>query len=260
MATLDLGHAVVAVTGGAGGIGTALAEGFTDAGAVVVTMDLPGRGADIDVDVVDLDAQRSALAEIESRHGHLDVVVANAGIGVAGLVEDVTQDDWDRAIAVNLHGVVNTVQAAYPMLTQQGRGALVLMASLAGLSGTPLMAPYSMTKHAIVGLGSSLRIEAARYGVGVTVACPGPVETPLLDEQARTRGMSVRRYLTRSAGPPLPAARLAAAVVNGVARNRALVIPGRAALLARVARHAPALVARVSARGVAAELRAAGQS
>ena len=257
MDNVDLRHTVVAITGGAGGIGSALADAFVDAGAVAVTMDLPGRGADLDLDVVDLDAQRRVFAEIEARHGRLDVAVANAGIGVAGLAEDVSPDDWDRSIAVNIGGVTNTVQVAYPMLAQRGRGALVLMASLAGLGGTPLMAPYSMTKHAVVGLGTSLRIEAARHGVGVTVVCPGPVETPLLDERSRTPGLSVRRYLTASAGPPLAPATLAAAVVRGVRRNRALVIPGRAAVLAHVARHAPGVVARLSARGVGAELKAA---
>jgi NAD(P)-dependent dehydrogenase (short-subunit alcohol dehydrogenase family) len=259
MDAMELHGAVVVVTGGRGGIGSALDRAFGAAGAVVVTTDLPGRGADVDLDVRDLDAQRAVFDAIRSEHGRLDVVVANAGIGVAGLVEDLTDDDWIRSIEVNVNGVVDSVRAGYAPMMADGHGAIVLMASLAGLGPMPLLTPYAMTKHAIVGLAASLRIEAARYGVGVTAVCPGPVETPLLDEKARTEGMNVRRYLTAGGGPAIAADRLAEAVVDGVRRNRALVVPGRAGMLARLFRHSPGVVDRVSARGVRAELAAAHQ-
>jgi NAD(P)-dependent dehydrogenase (short-subunit alcohol dehydrogenase family) len=185
---LDLDGAVVVVTGAAGGIGGALVDGFAGAGAQVVRTDLPGRGADIDLDVTDLDATRRVCSEVCATRGRLDVVVANAGIGVGGLCEDLTATDWQRSVDVNVRGTANTIQAAYPLLVQQRRGALVMMASLAGLAGLPLLAPYAMTKFAVVGLAQSLRPEGARYGVGVTAVCPGPVETPLLEEVARTDG------------------------------------------------------------------------
>lgn len=197
---MDLQSAVVVITGGAGGIGTALGAAFERAGAVAVSADLPGRGAVIDLDVTDGDASRRAFSELRAERGRLDVVVANAGIGVGGLVEDLSAVDWARSIDVNIRGTANTVQAAYPLLVERGEGAIVLMASLAGLLGTPLLTPYAMTKHAVVGLGASLRPEAARHGVGVTTVCPGPVDTPLLDEPGSTQGMNVRRYLTAAGG------------------------------------------------------------
>ena len=255
---LELAGAVVVVTGAEGGIGSALAGAFATAGAEVVRTDLPGRGADVDLDVTDLDATRRALSEVRATRGRLDVVVANAGIGVGGLVEDVTAADWQRSIDVNIAGTVNTVQAAYPILLEQGRGSLVLMASLAGLAGLPLLTPYAMTKHAVVGLAQSLRPEAARRGIGVTAVCPGPVETPLLDEVARTDGLSVRRYLTASAGKPIAPGRLADRVVDAVRRDHALVVPGRPALLWRLNRWFPRAVAKVIARGMRDELSAAG--
>ena len=79
----------------------------------------------MDLDVTDLDGTRRAFGEVRATRGRLDVVVANAGIGVGGLVEDVTADDWTRSIDVNIRGTVNTVQAAYPLLREQQRGAIV---------------------------------------------------------------------------------------------------------------------------------------
>jgi NAD(P)-dependent dehydrogenase (short-subunit alcohol dehydrogenase family) len=255
---LELQGAVVVVTGGAGGIGAAVAAGFGTAGARVVRTDLPGRGADVDLDVTDLDATRRVFEEIHATRGRLDVVVANAGIGVGGLIEDVPAADWARSIDVNIGGTANTVQAAYPLLTGQRHGAIVLMASLAGLAGLPLLTPYAMTKFAVVGLAQSLRPEAARHGVGVTVVCPGPVETPLLDETSRTDGLSVRRYLTAGAGAPLDPAKLAHLVVDAVRHDRAVVIPGRAGLLWRLHRMFPNAVDKLIARGMRDELAAGG--
>ncbi|MGZ4714522.1 MAG: SDR family NAD(P)-dependent oxidoreductase [Acidimicrobiia bacterium] len=254
---MQLDGAVVAITGAAGGIGRGLVRAFSAAGSTVTTADLPGRAAHNELDVTDLDATRRWLAAVREQHGRVDVVIANAGIGAGGLVEDLLPEDWTRSIAVNVMGTANTVQAAYPVLLSQQRGAIVLMASLAGLLPTPLLTSYATTKYAIVGLGASLRIEAARHGVGVTTVCPGPVDTALLDVAGRTAGTSARRYLTAAAGPAIAPGRLGAAVVDVVRRNRAFVTPGRATVLSRLQRLAPGATARVVGRNLAVELRAA---
>jgi short-subunit dehydrogenase len=85
---------------------------------------------------------------------------------LAGTVETVGVDAWRRSVEVNVDGSINTVLAAYPVLVAQRRGHLVLVASLAGLLPTPLLVPYAATTAAVVGLGTSLRPEAARHGVG----------------------------------------------------------------------------------------------
>lgn len=252
--SVDLGGATVLVTGGKGGIGQALVGAFRAAGAVPVTVDLAGTGADHEVDVTDAAAMAALIAGLD----RLDVVVANAGIGVGGLVEDIERDGWDRTIAVNIAGTVNTVLPAYERLRSQGSGTIVLMASLSGLVATPLLTPYAMSKFAVVGLATSLAPEAARHGVGVTTVCPGPVDTALLDEHAATAGLDVRRYLTAAGGKPIAATALADQVVAAVRSGRPLVTPGRAGVLWRLSRFAPRLTAGEIAKGMHTELRAGG--
>jgi len=248
---VTLGGAVVLVTGGTGGIGTALVGELRRRGATPVSADLRGAGADVDIDVTDRASVAAAVAATIERHGRIDVVVANAGVAVGGLVEDMSPDDWDRTLGVNLHGTIHTVEAVYPHLVARGRGAVVMVASLAGLLPAPLLLPYGVSKAGVVALAGGLRVEAARHGIGVTVVCPGPVETSLLDERSETPGVDVRRHLTRSAGPPISPERLAEAVCDAVEANRALVAPGRAGLLARAQRFTP----RVARLAIAGNLR-----
>ncbi len=205
------------------------------------------------VDVTDRDAVAAAIDALD----RLDVVVANAGIGVGGLVDDIATSDWQRTVDVNISGVINTVLPAYARLREQRHGSIVLMASLAGLVATPLMTPYAMSKHAIVGLGAGLRAEAARHGVGVSTVCPGPVETALLDAPSATPGLSARRYLVAAAGKPIAPHALAERVVDAVRTDRALVIPGRAALVATAARFAPGVTRRMIESRMRRELRLA---
>src|SRR5262249_46172547 len=89
-------------------------------------------------------------------------------------------EDWDRVLNVNLRGVIHGVQAAYPIMLRQGFGHIVNTASMAGLIPAPLVVGYCATKHAVVGLSTSLRIEAAAAGVRVSVLCPGVIRTPAL--------------------------------------------------------------------------------
>lgn len=249
---MDVAAKAVLVTGGMGGIGQALVTAFRSAGATPVTVDLPGTGADHEVDVTDAEAIDASITGLPQ----LDIVVANAGIGIGGLVEDMGRDAWERTIDVNIRGVVNTVLPAYARMRDQGSGAIVLVASLSGLVSTPLLTPYAMSKHALVGLGASLRPEAARHGITVTTVCPGPIDTPLLDRPAETEGLDARRYLTAAAGTPLAPSALADEVVAGVRKGKPLVIPGRARLLWRLSRFAPRLTAGEIAKGMDAELKA----
>ena len=251
---MELAGKAVLVTGGMGGIGQALGAAFRAAGATPATLDLPGTGADHEADVTDADAMEAVVAGLPQ----LDVIVANAGIGVGGLVEDMGREAWDRTIDINIRGVVNTVVPAYTRMREQGSGAIVLMASLSGLVATPLLTPYAMSKHALVGLGTSLSPEAARHGITVTTVCPGPIDTPLLDQPAATAGLDARRYLTAVAGKAIPPATLADVVVSAVRKGRPLVIPGRARLLWRLHRFAPRLTAAQITKGVHTELDAGG--
>jgi len=261
------------VTGAASGIGLALSKALLDCGVHVWVTDIDAgrmkQAADalgskahpLSLDVRDASAVREVIAGVAREFGRLDFLFNNAGIGVAGEVHELGADHFDRIIDVNIRGVVNGTIAAYPLMVKQRSGHIVNTASLAGLAPTPLLTPYSMTKHAIIGLSSSLRLEAAAYGVRVSAICPAAVETPMLDAanpadlpMAPWRP-NVRRYLERLAGPPCSAARLAHAALRGVERNQGLiVVPARARIVALLYRVAPSLVDIAGRRALAAEL------
>ena len=252
---------VAFVTGGCGALGRALGARLSGAGMTAVAVDLPGLGADVELDVTDADAVRRAVEQVVDTHGRLDVVVSNAGIGAAGVVETLPADAWSRVVAVNLEGAINVLRAAYPTMIGQRRGHLVFVSSLAGLVPTPLLVPYATTKAAIVGLSTSLRPEAARHGIGVTVVCPGPMESSFLDTGGRggvVEGVDARRFLTRAAGPAVTPGAVAAATLHGIRRNRAVVAPGRTGLIWRLSRFSPGLVEQVVSRAMRAELEHTG--
>jgi len=238
---------VAIVTGAASGIGLALSRALVARGASVVLADIdedgaeraadgmhagpPGRASASGLDVTSAEAVTELVARTAKDHGHLDLMFNNAGIGVAGEVSDMTMAHFDRAIDVNLRGVIHGVLAAYPVMTRQGRGHIVNTASLAGLLPSPGLAPYSMTKHAVVGLSTSLRPEAASHGVRVSVICPGVIDTPLLDKPnpadlppVASFSAGGRQALERAVGKAYPADLLARDVLAGVARNRAMIV------------------------------------
>jgi short-subunit dehydrogenase len=116
-------------------------------------------------------------------HGRLDYIFNNAGIGVGGWAEDLDLErDWRYTVEVNLMGVINGVQAAYPRMVKQGFGHIVNTASMAAFMATALAAPYGATKHAVLGLSRALRVEGATKGIKVSVLCPGVVRTPIIPD------------------------------------------------------------------------------
>ncbi len=259
----------VVITGAASGIGLALSIAMVKRGADVWMTDSNGPGVQQAVealgpkarfaklDVRDVLAVREVIERVAKDRGRLDYVFNNAGMGIGGESQELLVQHYDRVIDVNIRGVVNGVAAAYPILVRQKSGHIVNTASIAGLGPAPLLVPYAMSKHAVVGLSTSLRIEAASFGVRVSALCPGAIETPLLDSDT-PRDLpqlswrpDLRRYLTRLCGTPYPAAKLADAALRGVERNQALiVVPGSARVIALLNRSLPGLVARVTASAV----------
>jgi NAD(P)-dependent dehydrogenase (short-subunit alcohol dehydrogenase family) len=250
---------VALVTGAASGIGRALATALVERGAHVVMSDIDGGALDaaaagtagvedvVTLDVCDPEAFAAVTTAIAERHGGLDILVNNAGTAVVGEAQDLRPEHWQRVIDVNINGVVNGVLAAYPSMVARRSGHIVNIASIAGLAPAPLFTAYATSKFGVVGLGLSLRAEAATHGVSVTTVCPGVIETPLLDRSAPD-GMApvatapdVRTFLTNNLGAPYPAASLAADIVRAVERNRALLVaPGRARTAWRMTRLVPA--------------------
>jgi len=184
------------ITGGASGIGRAIGLELARRGAAEIVIadlqtglaektaeeirGLSSRATVVPLDVRDGDAVERMFADVQRSSGRIDCVFNNAGTGVMGETELLDKRDWDLTIDINVGGVVNVVRAAYPRLIAQGYGHLVNTASMAGLVGSPFLSAYVATKHFVVGLSKSMRIEAARHGVRVSVLCPGAVKTPLL--------------------------------------------------------------------------------
>jgi NAD(P)-dependent dehydrogenase (short-subunit alcohol dehydrogenase family) len=242
---LSLTGTTAFITGGASGIGAALADSLTRRGAAVWVADrqydsaeelaarLRSRGADahaVQLDVRDPEAFATAVADVIGTAGRLDYLFNNAGIGIGGEVDTLSLDDWTDIIDVNLRGVVHGVQAAYPVMIRQGSGHIVNTASMAGLVTTSAQAGYSATKHAVVALSKTLRVEAATHGVKVSVLCPGVVRTPILDGGAYGRNTRVSREdlakLGESLRPMAPDA-FAEQALHGVLRNQAIIVVPR---------------------------------
>ena len=171
----------------ASGIGAALATKLVDGGAEVWIADRQvgsaqelaerlnsggGKAHAIGLDVRSYLSFERAVAEAVQQSGRIDDLFNNAGIGVAGEVGSYTLDDWNDVFDVNLRGVVHGIQAVYPIMIGQRSGHIVNTASLAGLVTTAGQASYTATKLAVVAISKTLRVEAERHGVQVSVLCP----------------------------------------------------------------------------------------
>lgn len=260
---------VALVTGAGSGIGRCLTNELASRGAVVVASDSDVDSATetaaahgesvtaVRLDVTDAEAFATAVGSVIDEHGRIDLVFNNAGIGgVPSEVRFLDTEHWESVIDVNIRGVINGVTAAYRTMIEQGDGHIVNTASAAGLVPAPMLTPYSMTKHAVVGLSLSLRSEAAGHGVRVSVLCPGALETPILDvtpdpDLAKVPGYwipDLRRYLGRLAGicDPGDFARYA---LDRVAENKATIVFGRRArFLCRAYRALPRAAAAGATR------------
>jgi NAD(P)-dependent dehydrogenase (short-subunit alcohol dehydrogenase family) len=182
---------VAIITGAANGIGAACAEAFAAGGWNVVLVDRDGaalapvEGASgafaetLVADVAQRDANERAVALAEERFGRLDAVIANAGLTLAAAIDDTSDEDIDRLMAVNVRAVIYLAQAAHAALSRSS-GSLVVMASKTGLVAQPNSPLYCATKGAAVQLARALALDWAREGIRVNAVCPGIVETPML--------------------------------------------------------------------------------
>ena len=192
MAAMNSAPRVVVVTGASAGIGLAAAVQFAAQGdTVVATMRDPGRAGDLEraageagidleilpLDVADQDSVDRAFEGIHERHGRVDVLVGNAGIGVLGTLEELPLERIRQAMEVNFYGVVRTTQAVLPRMREAGTGRLIAVSSLGGVMGQPFTDAYCAAKHAVEGLYESLQPVLARFGIRVSIVEPGPVGT-----------------------------------------------------------------------------------
>lgn len=193
--TIDLVGKAALVTGASRGIGRAIAIGFARAGAdvavnarttdalaeTVAAVEALGRRAVVvAADVTDRDAVAAMVAGAVDGLGHLDVVVNNAGgTSFTAPFTDLRFAGWEKVMALNTSSVVHVCQAVGPHLLDRRAGSIINVASIAGLGGTPLLAPYGASKAAVISITRSLAMEWAHAGVRVNALCPGWTATDL---------------------------------------------------------------------------------
>ena len=222
------------VTGAASGIGFALTEALLQVGAVVFMADrdtktlasaveklstYAGRVHSMSVDVSNQEQVQHIVEDAASRHGRLDVLFNNAGIGGTIQISEVTLEHWRRIIDINLWGVIYGIDAALPIMRRQGGGHIVNTASIAGLIPFPYQALYAASKYGVVGLSECLRFELEGEGIHVSVVCPGNVAsrifgTPILGE----------RVEAKHPADAIPAAEAAKIILAGVANKEGIIV------------------------------------
>lgn len=249
----DLRGRTAVVTGGASGIGRAMAERFVAEGMRVVVADVEAaalettasalRRGGAEVLAVPTDVARGeqveALAErAVAAYGRVDVLCNNAGVAVSGPVWTHTVADWDWVLGVNLWGVIHGIRAFVPrMLAQGGPGHVVNTASLAGLTSSPMMGAYNVTKHGVVTLSETLHKDLALAGapIKVSVLCPGFVQTQILDADRNrpaalrnpgetTRAAEVEQAMRQALASGLSPAQVAGVVLDAIRAERFYVL------------------------------------
>lgn len=228
---------IAIITGGASGIGRELGRQLALRGAVVILADLDenlvqktvkeisgqsGKATPCRLDVTDREAVQRCVNETVEEYGKLDYIFNNAGIGIAGEVQDFSYKDWKSVIDVNFFGVVHGVCAAYPVMLEQGFGHIVNTASMAGLIPIPGEISYVASKYGVVGLSHALRTEAAAFGVKVSVVCPGVTDTPILKTNKVIK--HDRKKMLSSLPPPISPEQLVRAVLSGIEKNKRTII------------------------------------
>ena len=251
----ELRDRVAVVTGAAGGIGRATARALAAEGMRVVVSDLEADGAEalaeelrasgaealpVATDVSERDSLEELARRTWEAFGACHLLHNHAGVIVLGPIEERTAQDWEWVLRVNLWGVIHGIQAFVPrMLAMDGAEErhIVNTASVSGLLALPLVGVYATTKYAVVGLSESLRVELAPKGIGVSVLCPGGVQTGILQaernrpaalgggrERARGTVRSIAGNAQADAEDSMDPDEVAGAIVEGVRANDAFIL------------------------------------
>ena len=227
---------VVAITGASAGIGRATALRLARDGAALIICarradrldavagEIRAAGGDAlpivgDVKRVD-DMQRLASSAVE-RFGHLDVMICNAGFGIAGAIDEISPEQMRELVDVNYMGTFYAARAALPIFRRQGRGHVVIVSSIVGKRGVPYMGAYAATKFAQTGMAECLRAEVAGTPIHVSVVYPVSTETEFFEVMSRETGTAV----TRAGGPRQDVDVVAEAIARAIERPVPEVFP-----------------------------------
>ena len=262
MAVAPVKYAIV--TGAGSGLGRALALRLARAGYCQALVDIDeenaqatrrlveqlGGAARVDCfDVADHAAWQATVERLKSEWPRLDLLVNNAGIAVSGEIGSVPLEAWRRALDTNLWGAIHGCQTCVPWLKQNPGSHVLNIASIVGLLPGPALGPYGVSKAGVVALSEALRLELARYEVGVTVACPGFFPTRLIETGLFAEPEQREFAEAITAAAKITADEVAAAAIKGVRHNRPFVVlPARARRLWLFKRWLPETFLRYMAR------------
>lgn len=209
-----LKNKVVVITGGAGGIGTAICKRFGEEGSIVALFDLNTEGgarvaADIEaaggkarayrVDITDHESVNAAVAKVEEELGPIEILVNNAGWDMGAFFLQTEKPFWDRVVAINLYGPLNMHHAVLKRMAERGHGRVVNISSDAGRVGSSMEAVYSFCKGGIIAFSKTMAREMARQQIPINVVCPGPTATALLDNLAQgEKGDRIKAALVKA--------------------------------------------------------------
>jgi 2-hydroxycyclohexanecarboxyl-CoA dehydrogenase len=254
---IDLDGAVVLVTGAGGGIGAATALAFAERRSNVLAVDIDEVSAKQTAeacratgsrmalayacDVADAEAVADLAAGVHSEHGPLDVLVNNAGVGLTGELLGMTLADWHWVRSINLDGPVNCLRAFGPAMLERRRGHVVNVSSALAYIPRATEPAYVATKSGLIALSHSVRADWRRSGVGVSVVCPGVTNTAIIDHTRFVGRSDDPRVRARTAGlfrRGHPPAKVAAAIIEAVDRDRPIVFVGWEARVASVVHRA----------------------
>jgi NAD(P)-dependent dehydrogenase (short-subunit alcohol dehydrogenase family) len=202
----DLKDRVIFVTGAASGIGAATAAACRAAGAIVAGADraeVNGVDLAITLDVSDEASVKAAVAQIVETYGRIDGLANCAGISVQGPVTMMRMEDWDRALSVNLTGTMLCARAAIPEMMKLGKGSVVNISSVYGLTGGPGNTPYNVSKAGVAQLTKCMAADYGAAGIRVNSVCPGYIKTPMVDMlSGQIEQNFINMHLLRRAGQP----------------------------------------------------------
>ncbi|MBS1189577.1 MAG: oxidoreductase [Rhodocyclaceae bacterium] len=219
----DFHGKTVLITGGCGTVGRACMETFLAKGANIAltdgvpptsTLSLPPHVEFCLADVTDPDAVTRAYDSFINRFGHIDAAVLAAGIeGAVAPLEEISEQDLDAVWRVNVKGCLSWMQLCLRDMKARNAGSIVALSSISGVVGTPLLGPYTISKHAVVGLVKTAALEAGPHGVRVNAVCPGPIQSPMMErlDQAFVARDPNRLLGQRDASKSLPLQRYVSA-------------------------------------------------
>ena len=178
---------IALVTGGASGIGEAVAKRLADDGAEVIVADLTPDTHGVTVDLANRDACLDLVKTVTSERGPIDILVNNAGLQHVSPLEEFDPETWDRMLAVMLTAPFLLSSAVIGAMKEKGWGRIINMGSIHSLVASPFKAGYVAAKHGLVGLTKTTALEGGLHGVTANALCPAYVRTPLVEEQIATQ-------------------------------------------------------------------------